>query len=93
MPICLPRAPFPCPGEYDLRGVRGNEDGVDARFTSISLEGTFDTQISQQDLDRIAQQATKGAGCLSGLGGQAASRPDLPSVACRWTNAASWQPL
>ena len=45
------------PAEYDLRGVRGNE-GVDARFTRIALRGTTDTDgLSQQDLDRITQQA------------------------------------
>ena len=49
-----------CAGEYDLRGVRGNEPGVDARFQRISLEGTCDTPMSQHDLDRIAEQASQG---------------------------------
>lgn len=51
------------PGEYDLRGVRGNEPGVDARFRRITLSGTFDGPLSQEELDCIAQQAS-----LSGQG-------------------------
>jgi hypothetical protein len=52
----------PPAGEYDLRGVRSTEPGVDARFTRVSLEGTFDTQLSQQDLDAISKQV----GCAGG---------------------------
>ncbi|KAL4426177.1 hypothetical protein ABPG77_007459 [Micractinium sp. CCAP 211/92] len=46
-------------GEYDLRGVRGNEPGVDARFRKITLSGTFDGQLSQEELDSIAQQVER----------------------------------
>ncbi|KAL4431286.1 hypothetical protein ABPG75_006542 [Micractinium tetrahymenae] len=46
-------------GEYDLRGVRGNEPGVDARFCKITLSGTFDGPLSQEDLDCIAQQTER----------------------------------
>lgn len=53
-------APHP-PGEYDLRGVRG-EPGVDARFRRIQLQGTFDGPLSQADLDRIAEQVGGGGG-------------------------------
>lgn len=55
-------------GEYDLRGVRGGAEGVDARFRRVRLEGTFDTDsLSQADLDRIAEQAGWAAWPLSGL--------------------------
>lgn len=43
-------------GEYDLRGVRGNEPGVDARFRKVTLAGTFDGPLSQEELDCIAEQ-------------------------------------
>lgn len=55
--------PSPCAGEYDLRGVRGNEPGVDARFQRVWVEGTFDApDLTQEALDRIAQQAGRGWG-------------------------------
>lgn len=46
-------------GEYNLQGVRGTEEGVDARFTRISLQGTVETGMSQQDLDQVARLVDK----------------------------------
>ena len=49
--------------------MRGSEPGVDARFQRISLEGTVETPMSQQDLDRIAEQASQGVGLDAGVRG------------------------
>ena len=103
-----PGLPMPTPaGEYDLRGVRGGEPGVDARFQRISLEGTFDTPMSQQDLDRIAEQASQGGGGpLLGdnwIGSAILVPRQLPRAragshttsllaSCRLIGAASWLP-
>lgn len=58
---CTHRSPARRAGEYDLRGVRGGEPGVDARFRRVRLEGTADGPLSQADLDRIAEQVQGGA--------------------------------
>lgn len=47
---------LPRPGEYDLRGVRGSEPGVDARFRRITLSATCDTDLSEEELARVAEQ-------------------------------------
>lgn len=39
--------------------MRGTEEGVDARFTRISLQGTVETGMSQQDLDQVARLVDK----------------------------------
>jgi hypothetical protein len=63
-PSCRLACTFGCPaGEYDLRGVRGDTEGADARFKRITLQGTFDTQLSDEDLSRLAEQARSGGKC------------------------------
>ena len=77
-------------GEYDLRGVRGNEPGIDARFQRIRLEGTFETDMSQEELDRIAQQVRHLAAAAVAAAGRCAARqcPDIPA----WTDVAPCLP-
>ena len=46
-------------GEYDLRGLQGSVDGVDARFRSLHVTGTVDTEVSQEDCDKLASALEK----------------------------------
>lgn len=53
----LPRvkgAQWSAQAEYDLQGVRGVE-GISAKFQKIRLHGIVDTEIGQEDLEKIAQ--------------------------------------
>ncbi|GAB4822834.1 hypothetical protein N2152v2_009880 [Parachlorella kessleri] len=66
-------------GEYDLRGVRG-EEGVTARFQKVRLSGTVDGDASQEDLDTIAHQVDKR--CIVAATVQASGK-ELALLCCR----------
>lgn len=54
------RASWKVAGQYDLRGLQGKSEGdTDARFRSIELSGTLDTETRQEDLDKIVEQVEK----------------------------------
>lgn len=52
----LQRISWKAEGEYDLQGVRGTSSEVDARFQSISCQGTVQTEATQEDLDQLIKE-------------------------------------
>ncbi|KAL4421527.1 hypothetical protein ABPG75_010818 [Micractinium tetrahymenae] len=56
LPAGLGAMTWEADGDLDLRGVRGDTPGVDARFRRIALKGTLDTELEQRELDSLAGQ-------------------------------------